>query len=194
MRVAFLDVMLDDCYGLGFLPRRQIRSILDIGGSVGFFTLAARNAFPDAVIHVYEPNPAVLDFLHAHLSSANCEVFAEAVGVKDGHVGLVEHLDFVQVQVRADLGTIPRVAFGRAIERMGGHCDLVKLDCEGAEWEILKDVDSWRNVDHLSMEYHLWHENHRHEDVGKLIAEMGFVIRRQTPAHKNCGIVWASRA
>lgn len=193
MRAAFADVLLDDCYGLNSYSRRCIKSVLDIGGSVGFFSLAARDALPSAVIHVYEPNPAVLPDLNANLEMAACEVFAEAVGASAGYVGLIDNAELVLVRARADSGDIPRAAFSTAIERMGGHCDLVKLDCEGAEWEILTDIESWRNVDHLTMEYHLWHENHRHEDMIRLVADLGFVISRQTPVHHDCGILWASR-
>ena len=37
----------------------------------------------------------------------------------------------------------------------GGIVDLVKLDCEGAEWEILQDSQAMKCVINLTMEYHL---------------------------------------
>ena len=52
---TFIELLLDDCYGLYKLPR-SIETILDIGANVGLFGLAARNVFPDATIHAYEPN------------------------------------------------------------------------------------------------------------------------------------------
>ncbi len=90
-------------------------------------------------------------------------------------------------------GKIPQVSFRTAVERIGGHCDLVKLDCEGAEWEILTDVTTWRKVDHLAMEYHLWFGEHEHEEVAKVLGNIGFAIRRQLRTHERYGIVWASR-
>jgi len=37
-----------------------------------------------------------------------------------------------------------------------GDIDLLKLDCEGAEWDIFECKDAWRAVRALTMEYHLW--------------------------------------
>ena len=185
---------MDDCYGLRVHSRCQISSVLDVGACVGFFALAARDAFPNAAIHAYEPNPAVLSYLSSHSQAAEFQVFPEAVGATEGKVGLVDHVDWVQARTmwQAD-GKIPQVAFRTAVERIGGHCDLVKLDCEGAEWEILTDVTTWRKVDHLTMEYHLWHGEHEHEEVAKVLGNIGFAIRRQLPTPERYGIVWASR-
>jgi hypothetical protein len=59
----FLACFVDDVYGLARMTSKP-RTILDIGANVGFFSLAARGYFPEAVIHAYEPNPRVL----AHLA------------------------------------------------------------------------------------------------------------------------------
>src|SRR5882672_11151335 len=79
-RNAFLDVLLDDCYGLRRFEPNSLETILDIGGHVGFFALAARQAFPRATIQSYEPNPVALSSLVQHALEANFQVFAEAVG------------------------------------------------------------------------------------------------------------------
>ena len=30
------------------------------------------------------------------------------------------------------------------------------MDCEGSEWDILEDPESLRQVDNITLEYHLW--------------------------------------
>jgi FkbM family methyltransferase len=194
INTCFVDVFLDDCYGLEQVGSFKQGRILDIGGNVGMFALAARNAFPKSTIHVYEPNPRMLPFLSSHAAAANFSYFAEAVGRDDGQISLVDHQDCVQVRTKQDdRGGIPQVAFRRAIERIGGHCDLVKLDCEGAEWDILADTASWQHVDHLAMEYHLWAGRRQHDDVQSLMDSIGFRIDRQISDHADFGIVLASR-
>lgn len=60
----FFACFIRNDYGLGQqLP--EVRTILDIGANVGFFSMAARGHYPHAVIHAYEPNPRVLSFLTA---------------------------------------------------------------------------------------------------------------------------------
>jgi FkbM family methyltransferase len=44
-----------------------------------------------------------------------------------------------------------------AVEALGG-ADLLKLDCEGAEWDLFETVDVWRRIAAITMEYHLWGE------------------------------------
>jgi len=46
-KVAFIDILFDDCYGLRGLPK-SVQRILDIGAHAGLFSLAARSRFPNA--------------------------------------------------------------------------------------------------------------------------------------------------
>src|ERR1700722_3209016 len=85
----FLSVFLEDTYGLGSCGV-PIRTILDIGGNVGFFSVAAKHYFPRAVVHSYEPNPVAFEYAAAQSRQCNFKLFAEAVG---GHRGRVS-LDF----------------------------------------------------------------------------------------------------
>jgi FkbM family methyltransferase len=192
MQGCFLEVLMDDQYGLKYLGRENISTIIDVGGNVGFFTLAAREVFPTATIHVYEPNPAVMPYLAVHAAASGSIVFNEAVGAVPGRVRLTE-VDYVNVRSSLDTnGKIPQVAFRTALERIGGHCDLVKLDCEGAEWQMLADREPWRHVDHLRLEYHLWDTPYGHDKIVSVLAELNFEVSRQIPSDV-FGVVWASR-
>ena len=51
----FLSIFLDDDYRLDRV-KWPVGTVLDIGANLGFFSIAARNAFPEATIHAYEPN------------------------------------------------------------------------------------------------------------------------------------------
>jgi FkbM family methyltransferase len=192
---SFVEILLDDCYGLETATLAPDGRILDVGANAGFFSLAARNAFPDATIHAYEPNPFVLRFIERHAAAADFAIFAEAVGRHDGMIRLVDHPDSVQVRTHGDpSGHIPQIGFCRAVERVGGRCDLVKLDCEGAEWQILADGGPWRHVDRLVMEYHLWaNDQMQHEEICPFLKSIGFRIRRQIACHPAFGVVWATR-
>ena len=69
---------------------------------------------------------------------------------------------------------IPKIAFS-SITGRHDIVHLVKLDCEGAEWEILEDVAAWQNVRNLTMEYHLW-------------AKTGAVVDDVVLAVRKCGL------
>jgi FkbM family methyltransferase len=194
VKVAFIDILLDDCYRCRKLARscQPIGTVLDIGANVGLFGITARYAFPIAQIHAYEPNPYLEGYLAVQASSGNFSYFMEAVGLETGTISLQFHSDAVLTRTKVDTaGKIPQVAFKMAIERLGGSVDLVKMDCEGAEWDVFKDKDSWNRVKHLSMEYHLW-PDHSHEEVLDVVQSLGFAVREYMPVD-NFGLLIASR-
>jgi len=191
IKFAFVDIFLDDVYGLRNATS-EYASILDIGANVGFFSLYARMRFPNAVIHAYEPNLKLVPFLNHQASLAKAQVFLEAVGAENGKIKLVHARESLQTRSVLDSrGEIPQIAFSEAMKRMGGKVDLVKLDCEGAEWSILSDSKAWRNVARLTMEYHLFEQQQTHDEIVSLIEAAGFEIDFQKKEATG-GFIYAS--
>ena len=191
VKVAFVEILLDDCYGLEEL-HQPILNVLDIGANVGLFSIAARNRFPQAVIHAYEPNPYLEKHLQIQADAADFDYFMEAVGREDGKVALEFQEDSVLTRSRVhEAGEIPQVAFRNAIERLGGSVDLAKVDCEGAEWLLFQDPEPWQSVHNLSLEYHLW-PDHKHDEIRQVIQNLGFQPKKQIPI-ENYGLLLASR-
>ena len=189
--VAFSEIMFADCYGL-LSTKGPINTVLDIGGNVGIFSLAARQAFPNATIHTYEPNPQQEKYLEHQAKVANFKYFLEAVELEDGHVKLDLHDDSVQTTSKVDdSGEIPAIAFRKAVERLGGTVDFAKVDCEGAEWRMWKDHDAWQNVKNLSCEYHI-QDGHTHDEARSQIESLGFTITYQERTD-TFGIIRAAR-
>ncbi len=195
IRVALLDVLLDDCYRVRGLAGGCINTVVDIGANVGFFALAARDAFPRAKIQCYEPNSRLVSLLRRHAELIDCVCHGEAVGLDDGFVDLVDHADSVQGRTRASTsGSLKQVSFRNVISRLGGACDLVKLDCEGAEWAILSDTESWQQVRYLTMEYHLWACGKNHDYARLVVENLGFRVDHQNACHSEYGLITASRS
>lgn len=189
----FIEVLLDDCYGVEQLSE-SLMTIIDIGANVGLFAIAARNRFPHAVIHAYEPNRHLENYLKHQSQIANFTYFLEAVGAEDGKVVLdIREVSGKTRSTVSESGDIPMVSFRRAIERIGGSVDLAKVDCEGAEWLLFEDRDTWQLVQHLSVEYHLW-SGHTHAETRQVIENLGFRIRKQIPIDNWYGVILASRS
>lgn len=193
-RIAFLDIFLDDCYGLKRLSDQNINMILDIGGHVGFFSLYARSRFPKAHIHCYEPNPNLKDYINNQSEVGDFSFFSEAVGLRSGKIKLAFHEDSVQTKVvKTDSGEIPLIAFKSCVERMGGEIDVLKLDCEGAEWEILtEDPQLWSKIKYICMEYHLT-EKHSRKEIIAILTKLGYRILKHEISGPSWGVVQALR-
>jgi FkbM family methyltransferase len=191
-KVAFIDIFLDDCYGLRAFPA-EVAAVLDIGAHAGLFSLAARMRFPEAQIHAYEPNPEMHSYLAQQAAVASFSYFGEAVGLSECRVTLDFGEDSVQTRVVHDPhSAIKCTSFSEAVARLSKVPILVKLDCEGAEWEILQDTVTWQDVRFLTMEYHLW-AGYTLAELRRRIESMGFVIKSLVNTGEKFGILIAQK-
>jgi FkbM family methyltransferase len=190
VKTDFVACIIRNDYGL----RRRlgtVRTILDIGANLGWFSLSARNFYPQAKIHAYEPNPRIIPYLEANTSHSNINVFTSAVGRIAGQVSMEDTGNSNAAIARvSDDGRIEQVSFETAVSRLGNEVDLLKLDCEGGEWELFEAGHAWRAIRELRMEYHLT-DSHSVEDVFRRLDALGFSVIRHEPDQK-WGIIWAS--
>lgn len=188
----FINVILDDEYGLLDVPR-QLRTIVDVGGNIGLFSLWARNSFPDAIIHCYEPNERVLPYLEGNLDERDVSVFNEAVGGKASIVEMDDSCDSRNARTRdSHQGTTVQVAMETVVERAGGTIDLLKLDCEGAEWEIFRNPAALKSVKRIRLEYHLIGGNNEVADLMLLVDAAGFNCEK-LQENNGFGIAWLTK-
>jgi FkbM family methyltransferase len=169
---------------------KDVKTILDIGANVGFFSIAARAHYPNAAIHAYEPNRRIFPFLKANTEQLGIKVYQEAVGAEEGMVAIADEGDSNQAKtIASEDGSIPQIALQRAVDRAGGFVDLLKLDCEGAEWDMFRTTVPWRHIRNIRMEYHLFN-NHSLKDVEQALKQLGFRIKRLEPS-AGFGLIWA---
>jgi FkbM family methyltransferase len=162
----------------------SVPKILDVGANIVLFSLAARLAFPQAVIHAYEPNFQLKLYLDHHSFEGNFIYFLEAIGPQDGYTELIHSGDsnLTQVRISESSGT-SMTSFHDALARIGGMVDLLKLDCEGTEWSLFKLTSLWSNIHNVSMEYHLWAtDGLSHNDTRRIIEGLGFEVLYQACA------------
>ena len=185
----FIECCVRNGYGL----RRQLKdveTILAICANVGFFSIAARSYYPNAKIHAYEPNRRIFQFLKSNTEQLRINVYQEAVGADEGRVAIADEGDSNQAKTIASAdGGISQIALQRAVERLGGAVDLLKLDCEGAEWDMFRSAVPWRHIRNIRMEYHLF-DNHTLQDVEQTLKQLGFRITRFEPS-AGFGLIWA---
>jgi hypothetical protein len=92
-------------------------------------------------------------------------------------------------------GDIPQISFRQAVMRLGESVDLVKLDCEGAEWDILRDAPVWNSVKNIAMEYHLWPDSdHSYQEVRNTPENLRFKIKKQLILNPFAGLILGSKS
>lgn len=141
----YKEVLIDDAYGV---KGRDLSGaiVVDVGAYVGDSTIAfARGG---ATVHAFEPSVAFCGFIRKNL-----DVNSLASRVTLHEVGLSDRPD--EVLLRDDrLKFVEGVAY--ALDNLPQKIDMLKLDCEGAEYHLLADP---RFLAHLRpreirMEYH----------------------------------------
>ena len=75
--------------------------------------------------------------------------------------------------------------------RIGGRIDLLKVDCEGAEWDFMRDPELFAHVGAIRMEYHLV-DGRTLDDVHRLADKIGFKVTK-LDENSGFGIAWLDR-
>jgi FkbM family methyltransferase len=188
----FKEVFLENAYFSG-LRRRLGPSpvIIDIGANVGFFSLLAASKDPTGTIYAFEPIPNNFAQLEANRRlnpHVGLRCFQEAVC---GHAGRVEMvydgsdsystiasvLTTMPPDDYPDTITVPCTTLPRIFERFGlTRCDLLKLDCEGAEHDLLYHCPGpvLDRIDQIAVEVHNGDRpGHNLDAMKRFLAEHG---------------------
>lgn len=146
-RGIFIEVVLQNEYRLPpyFKPDDVI---VDVGGHIGAFAYACLIRGAGKVI-TCEPEPGNVELLRKNLArfGDRVEIVPAAVWPKDvpspGLAPPVNPYDTCQYSMVFREGGVPvlTVTLDDMLHRAGGHVRLLKLDCEGAEYAILKHAD-----------------------------------------------------
>jgi FkbM family methyltransferase len=133
--------------------------ILDVGGNIGIAVRRFRRIFPQANITTFEPDPALAKILRRNLAAADdvkTRVIEAAAWTKSGMVGFNP--------TGNDSGSISiehnhQLPCCDIIEFLDERVDFMKLDVEGAEYDLLAhmhEAGSLSQIDRLFVELHHW--------------------------------------
>jgi len=155
----------DHTIDVGLLPESPV--VLDVGARGFAFVRDILALRPKALVVAMEPDPDVQD--------------PDIVGCEFIHKALVHHEDCVRkyaafstgegnflsdVDIHyASMKTVPCVSIYSVMEGLGiAHWDVVKLDCEGSEFDILR---SWPGpiATQISVEFHDYQNRAKYDDA-----------------------------
>lgn len=206
-RFPLYEVFGDDAYRVEEL-RAGVdpdAGVLDVGGQIGSFALAIAAAMPRATVHVYEASPTSASYVERNIVdngladrvAVHAEAMAATVGqftfvdsgTASGHNGLTAP-DGLGSEV-----TVPSVPFDEAVRRVGADVQIVKMDVEGAEYDIVlsSSPSSWASVRKVVMEYHPM-AGHSLDELLAFFSAVGLEPIKHDPGKRaGLGVIWLAR-
>lgn len=185
---TFQEVWLMDLYE----KYRRIRPgdiVVDIGASIGAFSVLA--AKRGARVYAYEPTPRSFKLLIRNIPESNVAAYELAVADKIGYAeffetGGDEGNSLISVPGAISSFRVATTTLSSIIEQVG-HCNFLKMDCEGGELAILENVteETFKKIDYIAMKYH-----QNLPRVETILKDHGFQVRAEG---KDYGYVYALR-
>ena len=193
----------------------QLRWVMDVGAHVGSFTLKVKRWWPEARVLAAEPDPDSAALFRQNVEGLDGVAFEEAAvlgrrGIaearlrqagranRDGNAAASSVLEVTHPHPpsrRPATAVVRAVSVLDLLERHGvPRIDLLKLDCEGAEAEILealRDAGWMERVGWIRGEWHAWESVPRIEEALRA-THVGAIQRGEVPwgafiAHQDLG-------
>ncbi len=194
-------------------------TIIDIGANIGVYSLFAASA-KNTVVYAFEPDPSNFELLVKNVRLNKLEKriipFNLAVGSEKGkrtlYLGEAPFHSFCPVSESPFNALYPSHSGGakqNSIEvacvslkdifdkNKISHCDILKIDCEGAEYEILYNLPEkyFQRIKKIHLEYH----NHKKNAMNtgdcllKFLEKKGLQLKRHKKGSAYQGDLWLER-
>jgi FkbM family methyltransferase len=171
-------------------PELEIRSgdlVIDIGANVGIFSTFAA-ARSQRQVYAFEPLPLNCQFLKQNMADNRLSQITPVCSAVSAHTGTVKlyttqspsgNLLFnhnvqgkIEQYIEVSSTTLSAIMEEYDLQTI----DFMKMDCEGAEGEILQSTppEHLRRVNKLAMEFHDNVSSLKHSEIQHLLEQCGF--------------------
>ncbi|MCB2209733.1 FkbM family methyltransferase [bacterium] len=207
---AVKETFLDAFYTKYGVPVENGWTVVDIGAGVGDFAILAGVAGANVRVYANEPFPESYQLLVRNLTLnaiSNITAFQRAIWREAGTLALdLTGGEPLQIASREkgdgidgtdETVEVEALTLGDLLEEQDlARIDLLKLDCEGAEYPILMSSprDVLARVDRIVMEYHDLDEERNHFRLTAFLEAAGFRVNwRKNIVHDDIGYLFADR-
>ncbi|HEY0676903.1 MAG TPA: FkbM family methyltransferase [Chitinophagaceae bacterium] len=185
------EIFVEEIYKIPFTNPSPY--IIDCGANIGLAILYLKSKHPGAKITAFEPDKTNYSFLQKNINSAgltDVELRNEAVWKEDAILKFSnEGTLSSKITEGGNAQNTVEVKATRLKNLLSRPVDFLKIDIEGAEYEVLKDcAESLKNVQFLFIEFHGHFEKmFELTDILQLVQDNGFAyyIREASMAYAN---------
>lgn len=180
--------------------------IIDIGANIGSFSILAAFKVPNATIYSYEPGEIAFGQLQENIRMNGMEkriipfklaVYKSIGEVKLYNFGKTSLSSIYSGSKERNFETVRTITLENIfLDNKIRVCDFLKIDCEGAEYDILANCPSYilKRVKQISLEFHEMNSKQNHHDLINILKDNGFKLtHRYNDTENNIGYIYAKR-
>ncbi|MBP9757805.1 MAG: FkbM family methyltransferase [Candidatus Pacebacteria bacterium] len=172
--------------------------ILDVGAHIGTYAIYAALRNPKAHIYAFELNRTVFTYLEKSVAANDLTERVTCIekGVagktgdrmffEDTHGGVSSSLFRRDDRGLVDGPTVPCISLTDFFREYSiARCDVLKMNCEGAEYEILGSLSDaeFAAIDSILLQWHRV-EGHEPEELETLLKSKGYTVTRAPKPYK----------
>ena len=183
--MVFVDVYVFCDYDVQGLYWQSVRSIVDVGANIGLATTWFAERAPRASIVAIEPGYRALSLLKANLVATKLGERVTVIPLALGDRSRMGYFHDARASGQSTVTfdgsgeSVPVTTLDEVLRSTNlARIDLLKLDCEGAEFPILKSADGalLGRIGAIVGEYHASADNDA-EDLRALLESHGFQVQ-----------------
>ncbi len=186
------EIFIEDDYAVELT---EAKNIVDVGGNKGYFSLRMSEQYPTAKFYCYEPEPVNFSNLKRLLAEngIDADTYQEGVSGESGEMNLYidtkndgGHSLFNEIKEDAKAIVVQIVSLDTLMSRLpaGAVIDLMKLDCEGAEKEIILKLTPDYAKRIKSIYYEATHSLYNPEVLNSHLRGLGYQISERNGVFK----------
>jgi len=173
----FKEIFVDEIYKFNTMEKEPV--IYDCGANIGMSCLYFKTLYPNCKIKAFEGDPKIVQILRNNLARnnilSNVEIINAAVWINnDGVEFSCDGADAGSIYGARNKLKVKSVRLRDFLEQEE-KIDVLKIDIEGAEYEVLKDCkNSLYKVRYIFVEYHSWNNmNQRLSEILEILEQNG---------------------
>ena len=130
-------------------PALRVRVIVDAGANIGIESVRMQHFHPQAHITAIEPDPGNYGLLLQNLREDRVETMNRGIWSSDASLKILPGNTNEGFSVRpvqpGETADLEAVTMDKILRRAGGEIDILKMDIEGAEYEVFSGNPEWVN-------------------------------------------------